>query len=336
MEIIDITPEKGLTPIAARILYYCCIRCRISDFSPFPQPWVLWAANSELNLLIYKSIKIFRTEQLKQIPNTPSKEVLTAFDRHWALLSHWIYKKEWNSKCKIPRMQKTDKEALEREGNKWLCLLEVCRGLVGYKNEDKAVGLWGATLLECKISNLKKLYNPNKYPPIKGMTRQRKVEFTDGSTRKTSWDNNGKQAFQQTFQEDVKALRQESNPFDPDNQPWLCSIIQAALDVSIKEKDSGKKIKNFTKNFWEPYLSSYSKWANKLDCKGISFLWAENKKWYSRFPGTKRGGRKIPSFEGENYLEAVTLTLWEFEELSHALLYPSKNERIWMQELLHG
>lgn len=303
--------------------------CRIQDFPFAPQTWIFWILHSELDLLTYKYIKFCREKQLEEIPDFPSKGILIAFDVYWMMLISWIYKHEWNKLYKLPRMEKETKKAIELEGKMWLSLLEVCRGLVGYNNEDKAVGLWGAAIFESKVNDLKKFYNPNKYPLITGNKQTRKVKLAYGVDTNKQWANNGKQAIKQAFQSHLKALREGENPFNPKNQPWLCSITRSVFDILKSGLNSSY---SFKEKFWQPFLSSRSAWVSNFESQGISFLWAENKEWYSRFPGTKRGSRKIPIFEFENYPEAISLVQQEFQELSHSLVYPPENERLWIQD----
>jgi hypothetical protein len=328
-ELIGFTSSVNLMPATKKILLYCWTPCRIQDFPSAPQTWVLWMLNPELNLLTYKYIKFYRAKQLQEIPDLPSEGVLLAFDNYWMRLIPWIYKHRWDKKHKLPRMEKETKKAIELEGKMWLYLLEICRGLVGYENEDKAIGLWGAALFEYKIFQLKKLYKPDKCPRITGRKKGRTVELDYGENTNKVWQNNGKQAIKQEFQSQLKALREGENPFNRNNQPWLRSIIQSVFDVLKIETNYSN---GFRQKFWEPFISSRSEWVNNLESQGISFLWAENKEWYSRFPGTKRGDRKIPAFEVKNYLEAESLAQQEFEELSHSLSYPAKNEGLWVRE----
>ena len=331
MEIIDITPEKGLTPAAARALYYCWMPCRISVYPVLsPSFWFSFALYPSSKLLIlYKFVETLwrehRNEQHQQFPETPSENLLIAFDNHWAALSRWLYKARWNKQHKLPRMEREDKKALVLEGEKWLKLLKICLVIKGYEREDEAVSLWEATLFEEKILNLKKFYNPDKYPPINGNKRARKSKLADGRSVDRRWRNNGKTSIKQAFQGRIKMLRKGENPFCPESQPRMHSIIEDALHILKKETSQF----DFKKDYWEEFLTAYTKWVNNLDCKGIDFLWAKDGKWYSRFPGTKRGERQVPLSEGKNYLDAVTLTLREFAELSHSLLSPPRNERLW-------
>lgn len=315
---------KDYSPVAKRTLNYCYVSCQIAKFPFTVQTWILWFLNSRINLLVYRFVVAYIKKQKHSIPSKPPEKLLTSFDDHRKLLTLWIYKNEWNKQYRLPRLKKETTKFLALEGNIWLQLLELCRGLLGYENEDKAIGLWGAAFFEDKIYQLEKFYNPSKFPSIKNNTKKRKVKNLQ--SQKT-WQNNGKQPIKQAFQEQTKQLREGKNPFCPTSQPWLRSIVQASLDILDEQNN---RTYNFKKKFWEPYLSSRSKWINSLEEKGISCLWAEDDEWYSRPPQAKRGKQKILNSTVENSLVSLCLTRQEFDELSHSLIYPPKNRALWI------
>ncbi len=300
--------------------------CRIQDFPFTPQTWTLWL-NSETSLLTYKYIKFYRKKQSLKIPDLPNESVLTMFDTHWMLLTSWIYQKRWNQKYKLPQISKETRMALKLEGEMWLKFLELCQALVGYENEDKAFGLWGAAFFEYKIFSLKKFYNTNKYSPIKGNQISRKKKTAENDYKNILTANNGKYSIKQSFQGQLKDLRQGKNPFNSDNRPWFYSIIQNALDVLQKQVGYFSAFKGI----WEDFLKQRTEWVKGIEKPGLSFLWAENQEWYFRFPGTKRGQRKIPSIQNEKNVEPLSLAWQEFQELSHSLNYSPKNEQLWIQ-----
>ena len=319
------TVAEDYSPVAKRALNYCYIPCRIAKFPFTVQPWILWLLDSQKSSLVYRFINAFiKREKLRNIPKQPPEKLLTSFNDHRLLLTLWIYKQEWNKKYKLPRLKKETTKFLALEGAIWLQVLELCRGLIGYENEDKAIGLWGAAFFEDKIYQLEKIYNPSKFPSIRGNTKKRKAK--DSQSQKTR-QNNGKQPIKQAFQEQNQQLREGTNPFCPNSQPWLRSIIQASLDILSEQNN---RAYNFKNKFWEPYLSSRCKWVNSLEEKGISFLWAEDDEWYSRPQTSKRGKQKILNSSVENSLASLCLTRQEFHELSHSLIYPPKNRALYI------
>ncbi len=224
------------------------------------------------------------------LDNPPPESLLITVDAEWALLMHWLYKKGWQKKHKLPYMRKEKSKALSLEGEVWWQLLRLCRGVRDYLESEgehlgSAFDRWGSILLKCRLLELNKLYNPAKCSGLKG-----------GRTGKGTKTEGGKRALKSIFHGKLKLLgntTEPSNPFNQETNPQLYSLIQDALYLS-------SKYSNFRDEHWGLFLEAYRKWTANLDRKGTIVAWAEKDEkigeyvWYQRAPEADRGKQKIP------------------------------------------
>lgn len=236
--------------------------------------------------------------------NPPPERLLTALDVDSALFVHWIYKKHWNEKHKLPWMKKESREALDKEGELGFQILRLCLGLAGYENSDTAALRWGAIFIEGRILGLRKVYEilPSKETNQVNLSGASSIKKID------------KRNLKQHLQEKSKKLGDKtdpSNPFAPTKLPQFSSLIEDAI---AKEKQNTA----FKNSYWRPFTKAYSSWANSVDQAGTAIAYCNNGEWYQRDPLSSKTQKKIPCLDPFYNSTPVTLTWKDMERLQHS------------------
>ena len=177
------------------------------------------------------------------------------------LALHQVYRKRWDLKHKFPcRLKKPERQAIEIYGNYWLELLKMTESLYSPQN-------FGKSYLDaaCWFMRLVLEYRGIKISSDENVS---KVDLADLITK------------------NLKDLRNYKNPFDPNFEPHLANLVDAAISSAGSSYD-------FRKRHWEPFLRAYAAWRD--DLRENSSLYAviqENGKYYNQ----GKGRVKIPTF----------------------------------------
>jgi len=169
----------------------------------------------------------------------PQDEALTIrlalTDAHWQIITHWVFKKKWNPKHRIPG-RREEREGWEPFAEIMFRLLELCiqcHALPGqaspYKNgwewfqqianEWKTGGMWDALNRDC-----------------------------------------GKQDHLLEVKEDLRTLKKEENPCDPKTEKHTHRLIETALHCLQPQSQMPK----FRSEYWRPLTKAWELWIKQL------------------------------------------------------------------------
>ncbi|MDJ0571503.1 MAG: hypothetical protein QNJ53_20985 [Pleurocapsa sp. MO_192.B19] len=166
----------------------------------------------------------------------------------WLIVFHWVIKKKWLSKHKIPTRQKK----YEPEGEFWFWILELCLQLHSTKwgkPYENAADWFSWIVYERRLPDWEALF-----PELK---QSNSDEKPIGRITKTKFKEN-----EQLISGD---LRQGKNPWHPEFNPHHYSIISAALEMSEYSD-------RFHNQFWKKFLAAYSGWIKSLAHFNFVFL----------------------------------------------------------------
>lgn len=168
------------------------------------------------------------------IPNEPLEWHLSINEGLYNIALHWVFKKKWQSKYRIPAKANVAK-AVEPLGEFLFRILDLCSEchLVAGSGYTAAEWFKGA-VWEMKRGDFAAILSPQK----KG---------------------EGKKKHCQVIQEEVRLLKRWNNPYRSLTSPYTYRLI----DVALKLADRGNN-DVFVKKVWRPFLDAYSKWATAL------------------------------------------------------------------------
>jgi hypothetical protein len=204
---------------------------------------------------------------------------------YWVLALHWVYKKKWNPKHKIPCKRDAAKK-LEPLGNLFLSILNLCEALhtIGYGQEYSNAGQWfTAVLLETKNEALANFL---------GLTNENSLDASIKSIRK-----------------DLSYYRNGHNPHDKNKNINTWRLIEAALKVT-----GSNKYPQIANELWRGvrakenpgFLHAYSAWAAALESKNYQKMTLKNGKLVSLVK--KEKGK--PVFKEVSHPKVSKIDLW--------------------------
>ncbi len=185
---------------------------------------------------------------------TPTEKVLLAMlEAEWLIVFHWVIKKKWIKKHKIPIKPKLAK-LFEPKGTYWYWILELCLQLhaTQWGNAYDNAGHWYVCLANERKSvdveafnSILQYYKSGKDQDLKKADESEKVWLG----KKSSVIESERQF--------IGALRRGTNLLHPHSYPHHYRLVEAALE--LKDKSDIFRVK-----FWNEFLSAYSKWINSL------------------------------------------------------------------------
>ena len=185
------------------------------------------------------------------------KKASSITDTHWVLALHWVYKKKWNPKHKMPCKRDTAKK-IEPLGNLFLSILNLCEALhtIGHGQEYRNAGLWfAAVLLETKNQD---------FADFLGLTNKNSLDASIKSIRK-----------------ELSCYRDGCNPHDKNKDINTWRLIDGALKVAVSNK-----YPQIANELWRGvrakenpgFLHAYSAWAAALESKNYQRMTLKNGK----------------------------------------------------------
>lgn len=198
-----------------------------------------------------KGIEIFQCIILRELE--PAEIAFLEGDAgKWVMVFHWVIKKKWLSKHKIPFIRGLGK-LYEPEGNFWYWLLEICIQChstswgIPYRNASH----WYSCLFwERKHPNIEYI--------VSGISKQDTNKYPSG-----------REAYRKNEQAIVGALRKGENPLDARLIRHHCCLMQASIEMAELSD-------RFRSQYWRKFLAAYSKWIDSL--KNFNFVSIETKK----------------------------------------------------------
>ena len=192
---------------------------------------------------------------------SPAEETLLAMlEGEWLIVFHWVIKKKWLKKHKIPGKPMLAK-LFEPKATYWYWVLELCIQLHTFQKENsyQNAGDWYKALVnERKAINLKSFDSivASKETEETKSAWSGEKESVETEERKSAWLGE-KESVIKAEKHLIGALRKSENPFDVSFYPHHHNLFQTALQL----KDSSDQ---FRSEFWNPFLTAYSGWIESL------------------------------------------------------------------------
>ncbi len=232
--------------------------------------------DSEWNTAL-KGLEFFQGVILPELEPTPAEVAFLVADAgRTSMVLHWVVKKKWLSKHKIPFIRGVGK-LYEPEGDFWYWLLELCIQchLTSWGKPYRNASHWYSCLFwERKL--------PNIEYAVFGISSQNTNEYTTGM-----------EAYRKNEQAIVGLLRKGENPFSARFNLHHCCLMQASIEMANSSD-------RFRSQYWRKFLAAYSKWINSL--KNFNFISVE----------TKNGTKRLVAQKGQGK-HKVTLPLHDLE-----------------------
>lgn len=196
-----------------------------------------------------KGIELFQTISLDNFE--PAIEAYFVADAgRFQMVLHWVIKKKWLSKHKIPFMRSVG-QLYEPEGDLWYWILELCIQCHATKfgNSYRNSSHWYSCLFwEIKLPNIEYCLSRTQ--------KQETTTYADGMTK-----------YRKNHQQIVGFLRKLENHFNVAIEPHHYRLMQASIEMA----DTSDR---FRKQYWYKFLAAYSKWIEAL--KKFNFISVEN------------------------------------------------------------
>ncbi len=209
-------------------------------------------------------------------PNTKPLSTIECWaDSQLQLGLHWLIKKKYNSRHKIP-VKRDMAKAFESWGDYLLATYELClqcHPLNNSRQYQSGADWFGKILTEVRVD----LLNSSLDQAYRGTTKRSQVNDT---------------------REIIKAMRNGENPIDVSRHPHTYALISAAIKLA-DESD------HFRKDYWEcgtgknfnpkTFLGAFSAWQSSMDrCKDMQTLLLKEDILYAR-TGQGRGTIRVLS-----------------------------------------
>ncbi|MEL6499864.1 MAG: hypothetical protein AAFQ23_00460 [Cyanobacteria bacterium J06623_1] len=186
---------------------------------------------------------------------------------------HYLIKKEWNSRHKLPSVAKAEKEAVNANADiyhqAYRLAVKCFEDGIGYSESYSHPSIWFAGILE-ELS-------------LSEGNIARRLSFLDST-------DSSKPDYLDLLREDYSQIRQFNNPYDPNNEPHTWRLIESASEFA--EQTMGRGV--FYRDFWRPFLKSRGDRFIKLSRSTSTILLKKytNGDRYINSPGT-RGQSKV-------------------------------------------
>jgi hypothetical protein len=176
-------------------------------------------------------------------------------DLLWGILGHYLYKKRWDSKHKMPIRQTADQsEAIKAYGDFWDTLIELstqchAKGSPCSKSYENA-SQWMASIVREKRS-----------------LKKNKIE--DGITRK------GKASLVELLRAKVKLLTEGQNPENEEITTHMFRLYKDSIRLSKSDV--------FRKTYWNPHIKALRAHIRQLETNPTWVsIWIEDEKCYEQ------------------------------------------------------
>ncbi|HEY9601248.1 MAG TPA: hypothetical protein V6C85_06525 [Allocoleopsis sp.] len=198
--------------------------------------------------------EIFQSSQTPVITCRPKSDieriVVEMISGQWVLWLHWVIKKKWLSKHKIPTRRGYTK-LYEPRGELLYRILELCLQLHSSK--------WGG--------NYRNAFD--WFHQYLEFERSGEIELVlkSDSDSKKGW----KRSYQKAHRACLISLRDGVNPYHKIEEPHIYRLMEAALPLA-EQSDI------FEANFWKPFLRAYTAWIRSHDGDDWASCWVDGDK----------------------------------------------------------
>ncbi len=200
--------------------------------------------------------------------SSPSEELaVSLISGKWLLHLHWVVKKKWIKKHKIPITPQYAKK-YEPKGTYLFRLLKLCIELHWISHWGKAnyndAGHWFASLVEVE--------------------RGSEIDYVINSN--VTNIHISKNDMKEVHRSILKSLSESEpkNPFDFEVMPHHYRLMQAAIEA--------QNLDIFVDQYWTPFLKAYRAWVRSLDDPYWGAMFIENDKVKVR-AGKRKGIRVL-------------------------------------------
>jgi hypothetical protein len=190
--------------------------------------------------------------RVKTLPSDPQEYArLKLIGGQWLIWLHWVVKKKWLSKHKIPVPREIAK-IFEPKGEYLYRLLEICIQVHNSK--------WG------------KPYNNGLawFSQIVVAEREANIKHVLKDQADETYSQKGySRSFRDDQRQKIGQLENLQNPWHPELSPHHHRLMAAALELAgVSDK--------FFDDYWKPFLKAYRGWIRSLDSPNWSAVWVEN------------------------------------------------------------
>jgi hypothetical protein len=211
--------------------------------APIPkEPWseIVLAMQEESILLSEQTAELQRRE-----------------DFLWGILGHYLYKKRWDSKHKIPlRQTPIQREAIEAYGIFWNSLIELAIYCHAYASPSSRMYENASQWVSSIVRESRSLKNS---------------KIAEGTIKK-----GGKRKFAELLRAKAKLLDEEINPEDRDTLPHTFRLYEDCLGL-IENTDV------FRKKYWTPHIRALKAHIRQLETNPVWVAqWVEDGKCYEQ------------------------------------------------------
>jgi len=195
--------------------------------------------NSEWDLFVEKTIARNRFVFTHKLDSS-EKTYLLELEAKLYIILHWVTKKKWNKKHKIP-YPKTSGKDYEKEGVLWYWILELC--------------------IQCHSSQWGNRYS-NAYEWCRSLILERTypdIMLIGSSDLQKEWQEifrcESSTDFVLNEQSISGILRKGANPW----HPVICKHHHHLIQACLQEQDRSDI---FREKYWKPFLNHYSQWIS--------------------------------------------------------------------------
>jgi hypothetical protein len=191
---------------------------------------------------------------------------IVSLQGHWTIILHWIIRKKWKSRHKIPISKPNDYEPL---GEVYYRLLELCIQIhamhpSGYLSASE----WFSRIIQGERNE--------QYRLIFAIASKSRLTPTKGEASALLLCTSGK-------------LKHFQNPYDPTKEPHAHKLIEKSI-VYAQRHD----FDYFAKDYWKPFIKAYSDWARDFRRPIWNVRYAKDGRLYRTSGRGKNKGLTIP------------------------------------------
>jgi len=193
----------------------------------------------------------------------------------WTIILHWVIRKKWNEKHKIPgdRVRNKDYEAL---GALYFWILELCIQVHAF---ERSGYLSAAEWFACIIKHERDGAYRTIFEVASGArTSPSKTEISNYLAEKASALKKFKYPYDPP---------EFWNPYDSEKDPHMHKLIAAATRYA-------ETASNFRKQYWKPFVATFSAWAEEFSRPVWNIRYAKDGNLYRTSGKGRNQGITIP------------------------------------------
>jgi hypothetical protein len=198
---------------------------------------------------VFLSIQYPRVQILPSDPQEHAR--LKLIGGQWLIWLHWVVKKKWLSKHKIPVSREVAK-LYEPKGEYLYRLLEICiqvhASRWGEYYNNNGLAWFGYIVKTERDANIRHVLN----------NEAKNETYSQGGYGR---------AFRDDQRQIIAQLENLQNPWHPELSPHHHRIMAAALELEVSDI--------FLNNYWKPFLKAYRGWIRSLDSPNWAAAWVE-------------------------------------------------------------